>query len=200
MLMSIAFRILQITFINPNLSKSLSFLNQSLETITSDTSLAPFDRDDLSEMLEITSVSKLISLVEIHPYWMCVLDPDSCSRFAGLSYIYSTSRPVPDTHPPCHRSPLLFGAPYIHAQGLNDICVDQPFIYKLNSEWEAFTLYSPVILNAIIAFLDDPNINPVVRISSYLPTINIVSAIILGLLLMCHNRTHKQDSAEDAVS
>ncbi|KAG2052637.1 hypothetical protein BDR06DRAFT_499760 [Suillus hirtellus] len=42
-----------------NLSKSLSFLNQSLGTITSDTSLAPFDRDDLSEMLEITSVLKV---------------------------------------------------------------------------------------------------------------------------------------------
>lgn len=56
-------------------------------------------------------------------------------------------------------------------------------------------LQSTVILNVIIAFLDDPNVNPVVRISSYLPTINIVSAIILGLLLMCHNRTHKQDSA-----
>ncbi|KAG1902641.1 uncharacterized protein F5891DRAFT_1276957 [Suillus fuscotomentosus] len=102
-------------------------------------------------------------------------------------------------------SPLLFGAPYIHAQGLNGICVDQPvnhtlrkqFIYELNSEWEAFTLYSTVISNAIIVFLDDPNVNPVVRISSYLPTINIVNAIILGLLLMCHNRTH---SAEDAVS
>lgn len=46
-------------------------------------------------------------------------------------------------------SPLLFGAPHNYAQGLNAICIDQlvnhvswkPFIDKLNSEWEAFTLY-----------------------------------------------------------
>ncbi|KAG1747680.1 hypothetical protein EDB19DRAFT_1630622, partial [Suillus lakei] len=104
-------------------------------------------------------------------------------------------------------SPLLFGAPYIHAQGLNAICVDQlvnhiswkRFIDKLNSEWEAFTLYSTVILNANIAFLAVPNVKPAARISSYVSTASSVGAIILGLLLMRQNRTHKRDSAEDAV-
>ncbi|KAG1783354.1 hypothetical protein EV702DRAFT_1041043 [Suillus placidus] len=58
--------------------------------------------------------------------------------------------------------------PYIHAQGLNAIYVDRlvnhiswnQFIDKLDSEWEAFTLYSIAILNANIAFLAVPNVNP----------------------------------------
>ncbi|KAG2037554.1 hypothetical protein BDR03DRAFT_376155 [Suillus americanus] len=84
-------------------------------------------------------------------------------------------------------SPFLFGA-YIHAQGLNAICVDQlvkhilwkRFIDKLMSEWG--DLHPTLILNASITSLAVPNGNPTTRISSNLSIINSVSVVILGLL------------------
>ncbi|KAG2141053.1 hypothetical protein DEU56DRAFT_734554 [Suillus clintonianus] len=183
------------------------------ETITSDTSLVPFGRDDLSKMLEITSCLEG-SVNQIRPHSMCVLARSRFFNFCGQvgarldadQTVYLKGRRRRSILLNI-ASPLLFGAPYIHAQGLNAICVDQlvnhiswkRFIDKLNSEWEAFTLYSTIILNANIAFLAVPNVNHAARISSYVSTVSSVGAIILGLLLMRLNRTHKRDSAEDAV-
>ncbi|KAF9236956.1 hypothetical protein BU15DRAFT_76446 [Melanogaster broomeanus] len=85
-------------------------------------------------------------------------------------------------------SPFLFGAPVIHAHGLKTIWIDKlvnhvswkRFINKLNSEWQEFTLYGTVVLNANVAFLALTNLTPAARTSS-------------------NNRSKSRDSAEEAV-
>ncbi|OAX38951.1 hypothetical protein K503DRAFT_120713 [Rhizopogon vinicolor AM-OR11-026] len=60
----------------------------------------------------------------------------------------------------------------------------KPFIDKLNSEWEAFTLYSSVILNVNIAFLVVPSLSSAARISNYASTVS--SAVCRGRCMLIH--------------
>ncbi|KIJ66565.1 hypothetical protein HYDPIDRAFT_109616, partial [Hydnomerulius pinastri MD-312] len=199
----------------------LTLLHATAETITSETSLAPFDGEELSRMLELTKDLE-DSVGRQHPHALCVL-----ARFARMfartkffnfcgqigarldadQTVYYNHRQHKSFFLRC-MSPFLFGAPDVHAQGLKTIWVDQlvnhiswkRFIDKLNSEWQEFTLYGTVVLNANVAFLAVPTINYPAEIASYVSMICSVGAIILGLLLVRQNRTKGRDSAEEAVS
>ncbi|KAJ6588820.1 hypothetical protein B0H19DRAFT_220413 [Mycena capillaripes] len=113
-------------------------------------------------------------------------------------------------------SPLLFYAPDFHLVGLQTIYTDglirhrgwSEFITRLNREWQEFTLYATVVLNANVAFLaiqsvdnngfTNPNRSPT-QISSYLSMLTSIGAIIIGLLLVKQNRDRDRVTAPDAA-
>ncbi|KAJ7921495.1 hypothetical protein B0H13DRAFT_2655993 [Mycena leptocephala] len=102
-------------------------------------------------------------------------------------------------------SPLLFYAPDFHFVGLQKLYTDgivrdrgwAEFITRLDGEWQEFTLYATVVLNANVTFLaiqsvdnngaQSPNRSSA-QISSYLSTLMSIGSIIIGLLLMKQNR------------
>ncbi|KAF9010167.1 hypothetical protein BDQ17DRAFT_1004423 [Cyathus striatus] len=110
-------------------------------------------------------------------------------------------------------SALLFSAPDVHLRNLEKIWVDRLMyehiwkqtIHKLINEWQEFTLFSTVLLNANVAFLaiqtidqaDHPYRSPG-QVSSYLSTIASIGSIILSLLLVRLNRTKEKESAQEA--
>ncbi|KAF7360414.1 hypothetical protein MVEN_00771400 [Mycena venus] len=114
-------------------------------------------------------------------------------------------------------SPLLFYAPDFHLVGLHAINTDglirhrgwSEFVTRLNSEWQEFTLYATVVLNANVAFLAiqsvdnngaiQPNRSPT-QISSYLSMLTSIGSIIIGLLLVKHHRNRDRASASDAAT
>jgi len=113
-------------------------------------------------------------------------------------------------------SAFLFFAPETHLKGLESIYTDMvicqhmwiKFIGKLQNEWQEFILYATVLLNANVAFLAIPSVDPSSnndthtysrtpsQIASYLSVIAAVGSIITGLLLIRQHRT-KKDGAED---
>ncbi|KAJ7512644.1 hypothetical protein B0H11DRAFT_1946655 [Mycena galericulata] len=113
-------------------------------------------------------------------------------------------------------SPLLFYAPDFHLVGLYTIYTDglirdrgwSEFITRLNSEWQEFTLYGTVVLNANVAFLSiqsvdqDGNAVPTrspAQISSYLSILTSIGAVIIGLLLVKQNRNRDAVTAPEAA-
>ncbi|KAJ6595731.1 hypothetical protein DFH09DRAFT_973865 [Mycena vulgaris] len=114
-------------------------------------------------------------------------------------------------------SPLLFYAPDFHLVSLQKIYIDglirhrgwSEFITRLNNEWQEFTLYATVVLNANVAFLsiqsvdqggtfDQPGRTPT-QISSYLSMLTSIGAILIGLLLLKQNRNRDRETAVDAA-
>ncbi|KAF9467789.1 hypothetical protein BDZ94DRAFT_1247715 [Collybia nuda] len=107
-------------------------------------------------------------------------------------------------------SPVLFYAPEVHLRALEKMWIDGlmrdvmwvQFINKLNTEWQEFTLYATVLLNANVAFLaiqsvdinQDTHRSPA-QIFSYISIITSIGSIILGLLLVRQNRTKSKDTA-----
>ncbi|KAF8982243.1 hypothetical protein BDQ17DRAFT_827858 [Cyathus striatus] len=110
-------------------------------------------------------------------------------------------------------SALLFSAPDIHLRNLEKIWVDhlmyehiwKQSTQKLINEWQEFTLFSTVLLNANVAFLaiqtidqDNHPYRSPGQVSSYLSMISSIGSIILSLLLVRLNRTKEKDNARDA--
>ncbi|KAJ7173493.1 hypothetical protein C8R46DRAFT_1082980, partial [Mycena filopes] len=104
-------------------------------------------------------------------------------------------------------SPLLFYAPDVHLVGLQTMLSDgfirtrsrgwQPFILRLNKEWQEFTLYGTVVLNANVAFLSIQSVDQggfptdnrsPAQISSYLSILTSIGSIVIGLLLAKQNQ------------
>ncbi|KAJ2925385.1 hypothetical protein H1R20_g11714, partial [Candolleomyces eurysporus] len=101
-------------------------------------------------------------------------------------------------------SPLLFSAPDVHLKSLEKLWVDglmhgpvwREAIGKLNEEWQEFTLYATVLLNANVAYLAIQSIDTQlpghrspVQIGCYLSIVASIGSIILGLLLLRQNRS-----------
>ncbi|KAH7914526.1 hypothetical protein BJ138DRAFT_1079243 [Hygrophoropsis aurantiaca] len=217
-------------------------MHATAESITSDTSLAPFDREELGRMLDLTDYlqgnvhSSFSAIAEIlsasgekrFPHSMCVMARflrmfartkffNFCGQIgarldADQTVYYKDKRRKSVLLRIL--SPLLFGAPDIHTKGLKTIWVDQlvnhipwkKFIDSLNSEWQEFTLYATVVLNANVAFLAVPGVDlgtggtqSPAQVASYISIVASVGAVILGLLLVRQNRTKGRESAEEAA-
>jgi len=126
---------------------------------------------------------------------------------------------------------LLFNAPDIHAREFHKVWVDRlinhvtwsQFIAKLTSEWQDFTLYNTVLLNANVALLAVPGVisnnspptsdNPSqnssctngsattpAQIASYLSILTSFGSIIMGLLLVRQTRTKGRENVEIAIA
>nr|GAT46161.1 predicted protein [Mycena chlorophos] len=112
-------------------------------------------------------------------------------------------------------SPMLFYAPDFHLKGLHKIYTDglvrhsgwSDFVNRLTSEWQEFTLYATVVLNANVAFLSiqtvdtngqqTPRRSPT-QIVSYMSMLTSIGAIIVGLLLLRQNRNRDRGTAAEA--
>ncbi|KAI0067089.1 hypothetical protein BV25DRAFT_1820257 [Artomyces pyxidatus] len=113
-------------------------------------------------------------------------------------------------------SPLLFYAPEIHLKEIEKLWADQiivamawkRFITRLQSEWQEFILYSTVMLTVDVGFLAIPNVIIVengnvtatspAQIICYLSILFSIGSIVVGLLLVRHNRTREREKPEGA--
>ncbi|TCD59974.1 hypothetical protein EIP91_010953 [Steccherinum ochraceum] len=110
-------------------------------------------------------------------------------------------------------APALFNAPYVHLHALERIWVDRTmchlpwglFIEKLKSEWQEFTLFATVLLNANVAFLAIPSVDSGLdtrsppQIISYVSIVCGIGCIIIGLLLVRQYRVKPRDTVEEAT-
>ncbi|KAJ7291729.1 hypothetical protein C8J57DRAFT_1273838, partial [Mycena rebaudengoi] len=114
-------------------------------------------------------------------------------------------------------TPLLFYAPDFHLVGLQTMHTDglirhrgwSDFIKRLNGEWQEFTLYATVVLNANVAFLAIQSVDGGGRsvvdrspsqVASYLSILTSIGSIIIGLLLLKQNRDQDRETAPDAAT
>ncbi|OCH87221.1 hypothetical protein OBBRIDRAFT_172478 [Obba rivulosa] len=113
-------------------------------------------------------------------------------------------------------APLCFGAPNVHLRGLAKIWIDDLMVYhqwntfidKLKNEWQDFLLPATVLLNANVAFLAIPSVDPgsdqdkprsAAQIMSYISMIFSVGSIILSMLLTRQHRLRARETADDVV-
>ncbi|KAI6116134.1 hypothetical protein F5141DRAFT_648567 [Pisolithus sp. B1] len=103
-------------------------------------------------------------------------------------------------------TPLLFFSPMTSIRNLNSIFVDRivskekwnAFINRMNTYLTNTNLLATVLLNANVGFLsihtvDDGNGTTLRQISSYLSLMASLSSILVGLILVRHNRTESQN-------
>ncbi|KAJ7678836.1 hypothetical protein B0H14DRAFT_3063488 [Mycena olivaceomarginata] len=110
---------------------------------------------------------------------------------------------------------LLFNAPWTHLRALEEVWVDEKvsvapwrrIVDTLCIEWQELILYATVLLNANVAFLAIPTIDDgshiyarsISQIASYVSVITSLGSVIVGLILVRQNRSHK-DGAIDVVA
>ncbi|KAJ7069754.1 hypothetical protein C8F01DRAFT_1363877 [Mycena amicta] len=126
-------------------------------------------------------------------------DQSVYERHSGRSYLFRLL------------SPLLFFAPVSYLDSLERSYVDglvltriwKPFIRKLNTEWQDFTLIGTVLLAANVAFLSINSVDSLttdghhtaVQTLSYVSILASSGSIMLGFLLVRQNRTKFHDTA-----
>ncbi|KAL6300413.1 hypothetical protein BKA93DRAFT_829121 [Sparassis latifolia] len=110
-------------------------------------------------------------------------------------------------------SPIFFNAPDVHLRGLESLWIDglinqlpwSNFIQRLKVDWQEFVLYATVMLNANVAFLTIPDVDPgpgqstLAKVCSFISIITSVGSIILGLLLVRHHRVRPRETAQEVV-
>ncbi|KAH9171928.1 hypothetical protein EDB89DRAFT_2174042, partial [Lactarius sanguifluus] len=102
-------------------------------------------------------------------------------------------------------SPLLFLAPEVHLRDLERLWTDEviietvwkSFMTKLLEEWGELILWSTVMLTANVGFLAIPGIfTSAAQIASCMSVEASAGSIVIGMLLVRHNRTkQKEDPA-----
>ncbi|KIK36670.1 hypothetical protein CY34DRAFT_16240 [Suillus luteus UH-Slu-Lm8-n1] len=204
------------------LSEILMFVDLTV-TITSVTSVAPFEREELEKMLDLvmnidgsfgegTLDGKFTHTRCVVARFMSEFIKAKFFNFCGQpgarldsdQTIYSKGRD--------HQSLLfiissllLFGAPRTNREDLKVIWVDRiinrvlwnQFIGKLNDEWTGLALSATVILNANVAFLAIPSVQDVARLLSYLSVASSIAVVLLVLLLV---RQNQKKDCEGAVT
>ncbi|KAI0806179.1 hypothetical protein BC629DRAFT_1590590 [Irpex lacteus] len=110
---------------------------------------------------------------------------------------------------------LFFNAPVGHLKSIHNAYTDE--LIKLDTwkkhlddlvdNWREYILYSTVLLNANVAFLDISNVTPddfsqvstVGQVASFISTITSIGSIIVGLLLVRQHRPSSEMDAADAM-
>ncbi|KAG1856754.1 hypothetical protein F4604DRAFT_1208624 [Suillus subluteus] len=204
-------------------------MHASAEIITSDTSLSPFDADELSRILELINHLRENAEDNDFPHSTCVI-----ARF--MHYFYRTKffnfcglpcarldadRSVYEEDTGFHPliSPLslvfevmLFWAPQAHLKDIRrvwvDECINTPrwkdFNRNLMTEWTGITIYSTVMLAVDVSFLAVPNVNidqshSIGIIAVYLSIIFITGSLIVSVLLARQSRRYGFESPDKAA-
>jgi len=111
---------------------------------------------------------------------------------------------------------VLFAVPDVHSRKLDKLWVDglmhhvawADFMKKLIREWQEFTLFAAVLLNANVAFLafqsfdifsSTPFHRSPAQIASYLSVVVSIGSILLGLLLIRKNRDKSEDTIDEVL-
>ncbi|KAH7914555.1 hypothetical protein BJ138DRAFT_1143694 [Hygrophoropsis aurantiaca] len=198
------------------------------ENIMSDTSLAPFQPEELTKLLDLMGGFQ-DGVGRICPTYIALLARlnrqfarsrffnfygDIGARLDADKSVYEAS--PTDQHSMLLRmiNPILFGAPLLHTKGLQGIWVDRmvnaprwkTFINKLNSEWNGFTIYSTVMLAVDVSFMAVPGVDDgsqqsqsLAVIAIYLSTLNAVGSLVVSLILSDQSRNQGNESLEKAV-
>ncbi|KAG2360579.1 hypothetical protein BDR07DRAFT_137445 [Suillus spraguei] len=178
-------------------------------TLTSATSVSPFDKDELEKMLDL--VMNIEGTLEGEfTHTRCVV-ARFMSEFTKARFFNFCGQPGArlDSDQTIYfkdhdhqsllfiiTSFLLFGAPRAHQEDLNTIWVDRiinrvlwnQFMGKLNDEWTGLALSATVILNANMAFLAISSVQDVAKLLSYLSTACSIAVVLLVLLLVRQNQ------------
>lgn len=187
-------------------------------TLTSATSVSPFDKDELEKMLDL--VMNIEGTLEGEfTHTRCVV-ARFMSEFTKAKFFNFCGQPGArlDSDQTIYfkdhdhqsllfiiTSFLLFGAPRTHQEDLNTIWVDRiinrvlwnQFMEKLNDEWTGLALSATVILNANMAFLAISSVQNLAKLLSYLSTACSIAVVLLVLLLV---RQNQKKDCERAVT
>lgn len=194
-------------------------LHAIADSITSTTSVIPFDQEELAKMLDLTDRLKG-GIDEPFLHSKCIV-----ARFMGdfaLAKFFNfcgqpgarlnSDQAIFNKQKPRHSvfiqivSLCLFCAPCNYAKELDGIWVDKminrvlwrQFIAKLNDDWCSLALTATVVLNANVAFLTLVVDDAVPRTFSHISAMTSVGVVILGLILVRQNQRKDQNSAEHA--
>lgn len=195
------------------------------ESITSQTSLSPFDLDELSNMLSVVEhVKNNIEKVNEHSVCIVARYMDMFFRakfvnFCGqLGARLDADQSLYDSNSKKKPKPILirilnvalFNSPKIHSESIHNVWVDntvvkprwKKFISQLNSEWSSFTVFSTVMLAVDVSFLavpgvDDPSIQskPAVTVVIYLSTLCAMGSLVISLVLAGQVSDSRRSSA-----
>ncbi|KAH7886377.1 hypothetical protein F5I97DRAFT_1274383 [Phlebopus sp. FC_14] len=188
-------------------------IHANAESVTSDTSLAPFETGELSKMMDIMNVLEG-TIGQPNDHLMCVV-----ARFmrmfmriqffnfhGQLGARLDVDQSVYETPQERARislllrivNVLLFGAPVVHAKGLKGVWVDmtivqrrwKAFVSNVTNEWAGFTVYSTVMLAVNVSFLSVPGIDlgqsghqPSSAIAIYLSILCAVGSLVASVIL-----------------
>ncbi|KAF9219938.1 hypothetical protein BS17DRAFT_362768 [Gyrodon lividus] len=190
-----------------------TLIHANAEAITSDTSLAPFDVDELGRMLDLVDrmqegakegqpemvwvIARLMRMfshakfvnfygqigARLNADKSVYAEPEEDSRASRLLDVFDL---------------VLFGSASAHFKALKGIWVDHTvnfprwkgFINKLLAEWNSFTIYSTVMLA-----VDEQ----AAVIAIYLSLICIVGSLIVSVLLVGQVRGQEGESAKGAA-
>ncbi|KAH7914528.1 hypothetical protein BJ138DRAFT_362852 [Hygrophoropsis aurantiaca] len=204
-------------------------VHANAEAITSSTYLAPFDKEELSKMLDLMSALN-DGREDDRPYFTCVI-ARLMRLFANIKFynfcgqpgarldadqsVYAKSKSDSKTTLLKIMNPILFGAPEVHINDLQKVYVDDTvnharwtdFTNNLYNEWNGFTIYSTVMLAVDVSFLAVPGVDPgnsqeqtLATIAIYLSTMNAVGSLVISLLLAGQSRTRGRESMENAAT
>ncbi|KAI6139972.1 hypothetical protein BKA82DRAFT_774729 [Pisolithus tinctorius] len=201
-------------------------IHANAESITSDTSLAPFESAELSKMMDIVRVLQ-DSVGQVNDPVMCVVARFMCifSRIHFLNFHGQPCARLDVDHsiyyPRNHRlrtslllhvlSFLLFGAPWRYVETLRGVWVDETvnlprwkaFVARVIDEWGGFTIYSTVMLAVDISLLgiagsDSKTYQSVTVIAIYVSVICTVGSIVASVVLTGMWRD-KAENAEEVA-
>ncbi|KAJ7185538.1 hypothetical protein C8R46DRAFT_1060923 [Mycena filopes] len=190
------------------------------DVITSSSSTVSWKRDDLDDVIKLVDgFSEIVGKTAAATGWLVVrtrvynYHSTPGARLDVDHSVYGTVRKR--TLLIQTLSPLLFYAPDFHLAGLQAMFTDRlirkrgwsQFIARLNNEWQEFTLYGTVVLNANVAFLSIQSVDQgglptnnrsPAQISSYLSILTSIGSIIIGLLLAKQNRDRDRETVPGA--
>ncbi|KAH9003471.1 hypothetical protein EDB86DRAFT_2799202 [Lactarius hatsudake] len=193
----------------------------SMDVMTSKSSTLPYDADTMQKMIRLVRNAKGTPghLLWITTHWRFLyFHGQKCARLERDKTVYtdaSRERTLLITL----LSPVLFLAPEVHLRELEKLWTDEviieavwkSFMTRLLEEWGELILWSTVMLTANVGFLAIPgviisNINgPITsasdlkiftsaaQIASCMSVEASVGSIVIGMLLVRHNRTKQKE-------
>ncbi|OAX36833.1 hypothetical protein K503DRAFT_867288 [Rhizopogon vinicolor AM-OR11-026] len=192
------------------------------ESITSETSLSPFDLSELSNMLGLID-QVTASMNKENEHAVCIVARymnifiqakfvNFCGqRGARLDADQSLYDSENEDIPAILRilNVVLFNSPNLHRESLNKVWVDKTvvkprwnkFMDQLNSEWNSFTVFSTVMLAADVSFLAVPGVDdPTTAIKSpttiviYMSTLCAMGSLVISLVLAGQVNNNRRSS------
>ncbi|KAH9027058.1 hypothetical protein EDB84DRAFT_1239959, partial [Lactarius hengduanensis] len=189
-----------------------------VDVMTSKSSTLPYDDDTMKKMLELVRSAKVPNDYAVT--YLCL-----CLAHWRFLYFHGQKNARLDKHQTVYceakrgrtvfimlLSPVLFLAPEVHLQEIeklwtDDVIIDsawKSFVPKPLEEWQELILLSTVMLSANVGFLAIPgvvvNITTPAQIASYMSMEASVGSIVIGLLLVRHNRSKQKEDPTGATT
>ncbi|KAH9035810.1 hypothetical protein EDB84DRAFT_1675936, partial [Lactarius hengduanensis] len=197
-----------------------------MDTMTSKSSTLPYDDGTMKKMLELVRIVKesnsnsnsmyhtaaVTRLLSFFAHWrfLCFHGQKN-ARLGKHQTVYCDLKRERSIFIML-LSPVLFLAPEVHLQEIEKLWTDEiiidtawkDFIPKLLEEWQELMLLSTVMLSANVGFLAIPgvvvNITTPAQIASYMSMEASVGSIVIGLLLVRHNRSRQKEDPAGAAT